>query len=301
MRPRSACAIVLCLAVGVGKSAPVLAKPGAKPPPAASASASAPPAPLTADEADARRHFEIGLKLYAEKAYDAALTEFEASYKLNPRPSALRNIAQSHRDLKHFAEAHDTYARLLDKHAGQLSPTEKAAVLKAMKDLEIVTGSIELTLTEPGAAVQVDGRAIGMTPLEKPFRVDPGTHALKIFKSGFEPIDREITLVAQQAEKLSITLVKENKTGHVTIREEGDKDVRVFLDDVDVGPAPWSGDLAPGQHTVELKGGGFAAAKRSFDLIAKGTLDVALVAQPLLGHLHVLTLSKLGALFLDGK
>ncbi|GAC1362008.1 MAG: hypothetical protein NVSMB47_14210 [Polyangiales bacterium] len=174
-------------------------------------------------------------------------------------------------------------------------------MLKAMKDLEIVTGSIELTLAEPGAAVQVDGRAVGTTPLEKPFRVDPGTHQLKVFKSGFEPVERDVTLVAQQAEKLTVTLVKENKTGHVTLREESGKDVHVFLDDVDVGPAPWSGDLAPGQHTVELKGEGIAAGKRPFDLVAKGTLDVALAALPLLGHVHVVTLGKVGAVFLDGE
>lgn len=302
-RLRSLCAVLLAFALVVS-TAMVGAKPGPKAPPTASATASAPPAPPPAspEEAEARRHFEIGLKLYAEKAFEAALTEFEASYKLNPRPSALRNVAQCHRDMQHFAEAHDTYEKLLVVHAGQLSPTEKAAVVKAIKDLEVVTGSVELKVNEAGATVQIDARVVGTTPLDEPFRVDVGKHhVLKVFKSGFEPAEREVEVIAQVSLQLDVALVKEVKTGHVTIREETGKDVHVFVDDVDVGAAPWTGDLAAGPHSVELKGDKHAAPKQNIDVVTKGTFDIVIVALPLVGHLRVHTSLKSATITLDDK
>jgi hypothetical protein len=308
-----ACAPLVGLALAAF-TATVLAKPPAKaapPKPAASTKASVsasastppppPPPPLSAEEAEAKRHFEIGLKLYGEKVFESALIEFETSYKIIPRASALRNVAQCHRDLTHFAQAHETYARLLAAHGAQLTPKENAAIVKAMKDLEVVTGTVELKVDEPGASVQFDARAIGVTPLDKPFRADVGTHKLRVLKSGFEPIEKDVTTLAQQSQVVTLTLVKENKTGHLTVREESGKEVHVFVDDVDVGPAPWSGDLAPGQHVIEVKGEGIGAPKRTIDLAAKGTLEVAIDAAPLMGHLKVATLSKLGDIFIDGK
>src|SRR5262245_39721282 len=80
--------------------------------PRAAAALPAPPAtpPDAAREAEAKKHFVAGVKLYAEKAYEAALLEFEHSYRLGGRASALKNVAQCYRDLKHFGEAYDAYA-----------------------------------------------------------------------------------------------------------------------------------------------------------------------------------------------
>ena len=139
-----------------------------------------------------------------------------------------------------------------------------------------------------------------MTPLDKPFRADVGTHKLRVLKSGFEPIEKDVSTLAQQAQTVKLDLVKENKTGHLTVREESGKEVHVFVDD-DVGPAPWSGDLAPGPHVIEVKGEGIGAPKRTIDLAAKGNLEVAIDATPLMGHLRIQTLNKLGEIFLDGK
>ena len=291
--------------VAVAMVAPIAIARGAppkKPPPAGSTSATVapPPPPLTPEEAEAKHHFELGLKLYAEKAYDGALVEFEQSYQLNPRPSALRNVAQCHRDLKHFAAAHDTYEKLLAAHGAQLTAKEKDTIGRAMKDLELFTGQIDLTSNEAGASVQLDAHSIGTTPLDKPFRVDPGVHKVRVFKSGFEPFEKEVTILAEKTQTLQVTLIKEVTTGRLTVREEGGKEVHVFLDGVDVGRAPWSGDLAPGEHSVEIKGQGVGAPKRTVVVVAKGTIDVAFEATALLGHLRVESLGNLGEIAIDG-
>src|SRR4051812_22432243 len=89
-----------------------------------------PPAakPTPADEATAKKNFESGLRLYGEGSYAEALIAFEQSYRVGGRASALKNIAQCHRNLKHFVEAYEAYEQMLTKHDAQIPAPDKRAV-----------------------------------------------------------------------------------------------------------------------------------------------------------------------------
>src|SRR5580765_6451960 len=95
-----------------------------------------PPAskPTPAEEATAKRNFDSGLKLYGEGSYAEALIAFEQSYRRGGRPSALKNIAQCHRNLKHFVDAYEAYEQMLALHEAQLSPADKTAVRQALEE-----------------------------------------------------------------------------------------------------------------------------------------------------------------------
>lgn len=292
--------IALVSSVALPLAAKTPAKP--KPAPSASASASAPPAtPSTPEELEARRHFDVGLKLYKEKLYEAALVEFEQSYKVVPRPSALRNVAQCQRDLKRFADAYGAYERLLTVHATQMTPKELEAVKKAIKDLESVTGSIAFDVSESGASITVDGREVGPSPLTAPVRVDIGPHVVRVTKGGFEPFELNVKVLATQSLPVEAKLVKDVKTGRVTIKDKAGAKVNVWIDDVDRGPAPASVDLSPGGHIVELKGDGLASTRKTIEVVAKTETEHVLEATAQRGRLRVETLAKNGKIFLDGK
>ncbi len=287
---------------------PLAAKPTPAPKggkPAASASTSAPapppPTPSSPEEAEARRHFETGLKLYKEKLFEAALVEFEQSYAIIPRPSALRNVAQCHRDLKRFAEAYAAFDRLLTLHGPQLSAPELAAVKKALKDLESVTGTIAFDVNESAALVIIDGREVGQTPLAAPVRVDVGPHTLRITKAGYETFEQTVKVLAMQSLSVNAKLVKDIKTGRVTIKEKGGNKVSVFVDDVDRGPAPWTGELSPGAHIVELRGDGLVSSRKTIEVAAKSETELVLEATAMRGRLRVETLGKKGKIYVDGK
>lgn len=266
------------------------------PPPAPSAAPSA----ASGAEAEAKRHFDIGLKLYKEKLFEAALTEFEQSYELVPRPSALRNVAQCHRDLKRMADAHAAYSKLATAHAAQLSPKEKDAVQKALKELENVTGSLTLTVAPEGALVVIDGKKIGEAPLPAAVRLDVGQHVVKVTKDGFVPFESTVKVVAQQQGTLDAKLVAEIKTGTLTVREKNGAAVKVWVDDKEMGPAPWTGEVSPGTHTVELKGKKFSSPKRTVEVALKGTVELVVEANALRGRLRVETLNKVGKISVDG-
>jgi hypothetical protein len=287
-RLAGACAVVLSLSLSLAGVRAWAAPPAPSPTPSA------------ADETEAKRHFEVGLKLYKEKVYDAALTEFETSYKLNARPSALRNVAQCHRDLKHFAEAHKFYEQLLAAHGAQLSAKEKEAVARALGDLKLLTGTVTVAASAQDASVSVDSKSVGATPLADAIRVDVGKHAVRVSKPGFETFETEVTIVAQQALTIDVKLSKEVKTGTLTVKEKSGGSVHVWIDDADMGAAPWTGDLSPGSHVIELKGPKLLAPKKTVEVTLKGTSEVVLEATALRGRLRVETLSKTGDIFIDG-
>jgi hypothetical protein len=254
-----------------------------------------------ADEATAKKNFESGLKLFGEGAYAEALVAFEASYRLGGRPSALKNVAQCHRNLKHFVEAYETYEQLIAAHGDKLPPPDKKAVDQALDELSVLTGAVAIAVSEAGADVEIDGKSIGTSPLPKPKRVSVGTHRVKVSKASFEKVEQDVNVGSQETKKLDVKLEPEKLVGHVIVREPNGRDVKVFLDGEEKGPAPWEGDVAAGEHKIEVKGARFASESRKITITAKERVDIVLDAQPVTGHLRVTTIPASASIAIDGR
>lgn len=262
-----------------------------------------PPAgkPSAADEAAAKRNFESGLKLYGEGSYGEALVAFEQSYRVGGRPSALKNVAQCHRNMKHFVEALEAYDALLERHEAALPAADKKAVQQALEELGVLTGTIVVTVNEADADIEIDGKVVARSPMTKPKRVAVASHTVRVTKSTFAPYEQQVSIASQEAKKLDVKLEPEKLTGHIVVREQSGRDVHVLVDGNDQGPAPWEGDVSAGEHTVEAKGARFASEARRIKVAAKERLDVALDAQPLTGHLRVTTIPATANITVDGK
>jgi hypothetical protein len=283
---------VVLAAMSLLFAAPAFAE-GIPTPPATKASA--------ADEATAKRNFESGLKLYGEGSYAEALIAFEQSYRLGGRPSALKNIAQCHRNLKHFVEAYEAYDQMLALHEAQLSAADKTAVKQALEELGLLTGTILVKVNESGADIEIDGKPSGTSPMAKPKRVSVAAHTVRVTKATFAPSEQSVQVGSQEQKTVDVTLAVEKLTGHVLVREQAGREVHVFVDGQDKGPAPWEGDLDAGAHTVEAKSARFASEKRQVQVVAKERLDVSLDATPLQGRLRVTTVPATANITIDGK
>lgn len=257
--------------------------------------------PSAADEATAKKNFESGLKLYGEGSFGEALVAFEQSYRVGGRPSALKNVAQCHRNMKHFVEALEAYDALLERHEAQLPAGDKSAVKQALDELGVLTGSILVTVNEEGADIEIDGKSVAKSPMAKPKRVAVGSHSVRVTKPTFATNEQQVNVASQEAKKVDVKLEIEKTTGHIVVREQSGRDVHVFVDGADRGPAPWEGDVTAGDHTVEARGQRFASEVRRIRISAKERLDVALDATPLTGHLRVTTVPASATITLDGK
>lgn len=262
-----------------------------------------PPAgkPTAADEATAKKSFETGLKLYGEGAFAEALVSFEQSYKLGGRPSALKNMAQCHRNLKHFVEAYEAYDQMLTLHEAALPAGDKAAVKQAIEELSVLTGTLLVAVTEADAEIEVGGKSAGKSPMAKPKRVAVAAHTVKVTKPNFAPFESTVNVGSQEAKKLDVKLEVEKRTGRLVVREQGARDVHIFIDGEDKGPAPFDGELSAGEHKVEAKSARFVAEARKIQIVAKERMDVVLDAQPLTGHLRITTVPATATIAVDNN
>jgi hypothetical protein len=263
-----------------------------------------PPAakPTPADEATAKKNFESGLRLYGEGSYAEALIAFEQSYRLGGRPSALKNIAQCHRNLKHFVEAYEAYEQMLAKHDAQVAPAEKKAVQQALEELGVLTATVTVDVSAPDAEIEIDGKSVGRSPMKAPKRIAAtGSHTLRVSKPGFTRVEQTFTVDSQQNKKLEAKLEVEKTAARVVVREQNGRDVHVFVDGEDKGPAPWEGDVAAGEHTIEARSARHASDSRKVTVVAKERLDLALDAAALQGRLRVTTVPASATIAVDGS
>jgi hypothetical protein len=67
------------------------------------------------------------------------------------------------------------------------------------------TGTLKISTVPAGAAVDLDGASVGVTPLTLP-DLKPGKHTLKVSKSGFKTDGRDVEVTAGETFALDITL-----------------------------------------------------------------------------------------------
>jgi hypothetical protein len=258
--------------------------------------------PANKDAPEAKRHYEVAEKLYAQAQYEPALSEYLTSYKLDPsKRSPLRNAADCQRKLNRFADAYESYALLLEAHGDKLKPADRKAVERELGELAQLTGAIEVTAAEAGAEVAIDGARVGATPLARAKRVGIAKHKVRVTKPGFDPFEAEVEIASMSAVKVAVELRAESVTGRISVREQSGKPVHVIVDAKDVGPAPWDGELPPGDHTIELVGDKLAAEKRTITIARKETAQVVLAAESIVGHLRVTVSPAAAQISVDGK
>jgi tetratricopeptide (TPR) repeat protein len=121
--------ILRTLTLGVGlaallSSAPVLAQGAAK--------KKAPAEQPSESDAEARRVFKEGDKLYAEGDYEGAVTAFEKAYELSKQPALKYNLANAYERLARYQEALDA----LKEYEPHAAPDERDVVRRRLKKLK---------------------------------------------------------------------------------------------------------------------------------------------------------------------
>lgn len=143
--------------------------------------------------------------------YLKALDLFQRAYALFPSPKILFNLGQVFRELGRIVDALDAYERFLRESA---KGTESSLLDLARDQVVALKGKVATILVpveEPGAAIFVDGKEVGITPMDVPYRVMPGTHAIEVRKGGFISATANVTLLAGQRLVRPMVLRKPSK------------------------------------------------------------------------------------------
>lgn len=194
---RAAAAAIL--AVGLAIGVPALAR-------AAPAGETAPPAAAPRDAA--RALVVQGVAELQRGDYLKALELFQRAYALFPSPKILFNLGQVYRELGRIVDALDAYERFLREAPKNTRPGLLALARQHVVSLKGQVATILVQVKEPGAAIVVDGKEVGVTPMDVPYRVMPGAHAVVVRKAGFLPATAAVTVAAGQRLVRRMTLKK---------------------------------------------------------------------------------------------
>ncbi len=268
-------------------------------PPAAAAAPASSDGPTDAQKAEAKTHFDKGIALFEEEAWDAALAEFSQSRALFATRSATKNAALSLRKLHRFDEALDMFDTLL-KDFPSLPPEDKAVADAQIKELTGLVGAVVLQGIEPGAKVVIDGRQRGEAPLG-PLRVSAGTHLLRVSCEGFAPFETQLTVAGAQSVTVAVKQAPLLQGGRLRVEEVSGKNVDVVVDGAVAGKAPWEGMLPVGDHVVTLRGDGDLGTQPSLATVRlNASTPLTLRAESLPAALRVEPSPAVATVFLDG-
>lgn len=257
-------------------------------------------APAFAQAPDAKTSLANGDKAARAKDWPKAAAEFEAANKAAPSADALDGLANAHYQQKQDPEAYAAYDEWV-KTYGAKNPGKKAAAEARMKEIAARTGLLAIESAEPGATITIDDKPMGTTPLPAPLRLPTGPHRVRIAKDGFLPFDQAPNVAAGATSTLQVTLAPQSSKGRISVREKSGKPIRVLLDGVDMGEAPWTGEVDPGAHDVSGRSGALVAAPEKVTVERGKTREVELVASAAIATVKIGTSDGKGLIHLDGK
>ncbi|AUX45005.1 uncharacterized protein SOCE26_064840 [Sorangium cellulosum] len=280
---------------------PAAAPPAAAPPAAAPPDVSAEPPPAEDPIAGARAHFERGVALYRQGAWEAALAEFLASRELYPTWSATSSAALCLQQLRRYDEALALFETLLGDFSEKLPQNTRTAAQEAVVRLRGLIGTLDIAGAEIGASITVDGRRRGDYPMPAPLRVGAGSHVVRVYKEGFEPFEMRVDVAGGQVVRILSRLHKLVESGRLRVTEQKGKVLDVLVDGYTVGKTPWEGPLSPGQHTVALRGPGeLGTMPASVRIQRMQTTPLALRAEELTASLRIEPTPVCASVTVDG-
>lgn len=206
----------------------------------------------------ARAEYEAALILFQDADYANALIKFERTYELSgEEPRVLWDIALCQWHLKRYSRVLATIEKLLRQRGPDLSLQERQDAEALIQATKPYVSRLELLVSEKDAAVLVDGRPEGKTPLDKRVLLDVGQREIRVSKPGFKEVTLTRTIAGGGETALVVVLEKEVHRGRLLVT--AGQDDLIAIDGRVVGRGAWEGSLPSGGHTLRVTSPGMLA------------------------------------------
>jgi PEGA domain len=249
----------------------------------------------------AQTHLVEGEAAARKGDHVAALAAFRKAHAANASGATAIRIANSLYELKRVVEAHDAYVEALDKHSASLFGADKKKAAERRDELAAKIGILELRVSEQDAQVRIDDEVIGKTPLANR-RVLAGEHRIAVTKPGFSPINKTVNVAGGATPtKVDLDLTAVTTMGRVSVTVTGAEGLVVVIDGNEVGPAPYEGELEPGEHDIEARSSDRIASSQKVTVEEGKTATVSLEAASKTGKLEVRIKGEEGIVLIDGE
>ncbi len=220
----------------------------------------------------ARFHFNEGLRLMDQEAWDAALAEFEESIRLHPNPTALFNTALCLSNLSRIPAAYAALRRYLELTGERLDPEERGGLEEELARIRARLTELIVIVDVEGAQITVDGEEAGESPLDGPLLIDGGTHSLEVSSEGHHTARRQVEVVVGPPRTELFELEEISRPPRqASLRVESNaQGADVVVDGRVIGTVPHVGLFDEGDHRVELRAEGYLQGELALTLRAGG-------------------------------
>jgi hypothetical protein len=168
------------------------------------------PAPALGQNAEARRHFDLGIAAARSGAYRDAVAEFTRAYEISPNFAVLYNIATAQAALGDAAAALATFERYLADGGGAIPAGRRAKVGDEVRRLSARTGLVVVRGLPGGARLTLDGADLAAVAAAggsvAPVRVNQGLHKLAAAHERYLPSEQTVMVVGGQTVELTLAL-----------------------------------------------------------------------------------------------
>jgi hypothetical protein len=197
-----------------------------------------------------KQHMRNGVKLYEDKNYTAAIAEFDAAYKAEPKASPLVNTALCQKGLFNYPKAILALETALSKHGQTMDADDKRAAEEAIAEMKGLLAYVLVRLSPPEATLVVDGEDQARGAAQKPVPLGPGSHRIGAYASGYARAEETVTVASGEKGKVVVLRLVADK-GWVTIKGH-DAKTALFVDGKQVGVGQWGDLVSPGNHVIGM-------------------------------------------------
>lgn len=229
-----------------------------------------PTASPSRDEAAGRALFLRGVEELGASRVAEAARLFEESYRANPVPVALFNLAYAYRGLGRYIDAVASIERFLANPENTAVDRVEAARAELVT-LRAAIARVRVSVAPEGASVRVDGRAA--TAREGEIELDPGRRVIDVSLDGYRGERRTLELAQGAREALSITLSVLDQAARLRV-EPAVPNASVTIDGTFVGHGVVERRVSPGSHRVVIEAEGYLRFERRVTVGATGLLRV---------------------------
>jgi hypothetical protein len=162
-----------------------------------------PPADLTEQ---AKQLYQLGAEAFTAQRNADAIYYFRQAERLVPSAKLTYNIALAYDEMGDTGNALREYRAFLSNDPGSVHREEAAArVTKLQADLaKLGVQQLRVISDPPGALLRIDADVVGVTPWVG--ELPPGQHELQLERAGRQTLASRVTLSAQQATDVQLTL-----------------------------------------------------------------------------------------------
>lgn len=178
---------------------------------AVAAAAGASPEWAWADDgqAQAEKLIRNGVELRRRHDDEAAAREFQKAYDLVHSPRAAGQLGLAEQALGRWEDAERHLIEAIRAADDPWVTKNRAALDLSMNTILAHLGRVEVIGDPEGAEVSVNARPVGKLPLAEPVHVSAGQVDIEMHAPGYLPVQRTVSIVGGQYQRVVIRLAKE--------------------------------------------------------------------------------------------